>query len=60
VTRAPKDHEKPIRRLVRANGEEIVVEFTERSVAFRYPRARKPIAETTWGVLLLRSLGEKK
>ena len=57
MTRAPKDHEKPLRRIVQANGEELVVEFTERRVIFRYPRSRKPAAETTWGAILLRSLG---
>jgi hypothetical protein len=56
MTRAPKDHEKPMRRLVLVNGEDMVIEFTERRVVFRYPRTRKPTAETTWGVLLVRAL----
>ncbi len=60
MTRAPKDTEKPVRRLVLANGEEIVVEINERRVVFRYPRARKPVVTTTWGVLLLRALGEAR
>jgi hypothetical protein len=58
MTRAPKDHEKPVRRIVQANGDDVVVEFTERVVTFRYPRSRKPVAESTWGRLLLRCLGE--
>jgi len=57
TVRAPKDEARPLRRLVLANGEELVVEIHERRVVFRYPRARKPVAETTWGVLLLRALG---
>ena len=43
--------------LVLANNELIVVEFTERRVRFRYPYSRKPVVETTWGILLLRALG---
>ena len=57
TTRAPKDEARPLRRLVQANNEEMVVEIHERRVVFRYPRARKPVVETTWGVLLLRALG---
>ena len=56
MTRAPRDTEKPVRRIVQANGEDIVVEFTERQVTFRYPRSRTPVAQTTWGVLLMRTL----
>lgn len=58
MTRAPKDTEKPLRRVVQVNGEDMVVEFTERQVTFRYPRTRVPVVETTWGVLMLRALGE--
>ena len=57
--RLPKDEAKPLRRLVLANGAELVVELHERRVVFRYPRSRKPVAETTWGSLLLRVLGER-
>ena len=57
TTRAPKDDARPLRRLVLANGEELIVEIHERRIVFKYPRARKPVVETTWGVLLLRALG---
>jgi len=57
TVRAPKDTERPLRRLVVANGEELIVEISERRVVFKYPRGRKPVAETTWGVLVLRALG---
>ena len=57
TVRAPKDEARPLRRLVLANGEELIVEIHERRVVFRYPRARKPVVETTWGGLLLRALG---
>jgi len=57
TTRAPKDDARPLRRLVLANGEELIVEIHERRIVFKYPRPRKPVVETTWGVLLLRVLG---
>lgn len=60
MVRAPKDTETPLRRIVQVNNEDMIVEFTERRVVFRYPRGRTPVAETTWGVLLLRALGEKR
>ena len=56
MTRAPKESARPLRRLVSVNGEPMVVEFTERSVAFRYPRRREPALRTTWGAILYRLL----
>ena len=52
TVRAPKDEGRPLRRLVLANGEELIVELHERRVVFRYPRARKPVVEA---VLQIRS-----
>src|SRR5438094_9538762 len=36
TVRAPKDEARPLRRLVLANGEELIVEIHERRVVFRY------------------------
>jgi hypothetical protein len=61
VTRAPHASEKtpnprPLRRLVIANGEEVVVEITENLCVIRPRRSRKPLCSVTWGQIILRSL----
>lgn len=61
VTRAPHASEKtpnprPLRRLVVANGEEMVVEITESLCVIRPRRSRKPLCSVTWGQIILRSL----
>ncbi len=59
MTRAPKDTAKPLRRLVSTLHGDLVVEMYERRVVFRLPRARTPLVDTTWGVLIQRALGER-
>jgi len=57
VTRAPGGGRPPLRRLVHANGEPLVLEFTETLCTLRPLRARRPLVELTWGQVVLRALG---
>lgn len=56
MTRAPKDTDPALRRMVTIDGQDMIAEIHERRVVLRYPRQRKPVLETTWGVILNRIL----
>lgn len=56
MIRAPRHDQKPLRRIVVANDEELVVEITEGMVRMRAKHSRKSLVELGWGQLLTRAI----
>jgi hypothetical protein len=56
VIRAPRHDQRPLRRIVVANGEDLVIEITEGMVRMRAPKSRKTLVELGWGQLLTRAI----
>jgi hypothetical protein len=56
MTKAPGAGRPPLRRLVHANGEPLVLELTETLCTLRPIRARRPLLQLTWGQVVLRGL----